>query len=189
MGVTYTNAKITRVEPDGITLTHSRGIAKIPFQELSDEIQKAYNYDPAKAASYRGMTIQAQAEWERQHAAATQQQLTQRQKHLDAIKNKETQHETEEKARSSAETCKVEILQILDGGCLAIPIERVWQREWDGSRIHEDQYKDQNIFIEGIPSNLVDGDTWQGRIAPNGVYQYGSISGAGMTVRKYKVVQ
>ncbi|MGD9874516.1 MAG: hypothetical protein AB7T27_09635 [Kiritimatiellia bacterium] len=60
-GKTYINARITRVEPDGISFSHAGGIAKIPFWELPEEIQKKYGYDPQKAAAYSRQSSQAQA--------------------------------------------------------------------------------------------------------------------------------
>jgi hypothetical protein len=47
-GTTYIRCKISRVEPDGISVFHSKGISKIPFPDLPEEMQKQYNYDPSK---------------------------------------------------------------------------------------------------------------------------------------------
>ncbi len=51
-GKEYKNAKINRVEPDGIVISFSGGIVKIPFTELPKEVQQRFNYDPKKAAAY-----------------------------------------------------------------------------------------------------------------------------------------
>ncbi len=51
-GLTYTKCKITKTEPDGITVYHSKGVAKIPFAILSEEYRKRYNYDPTNAMVY-----------------------------------------------------------------------------------------------------------------------------------------
>jgi len=45
-GQEYKHATVSRVEPDGIVITFSGGIVKIPFTDLSPEIQKKYGYDP-----------------------------------------------------------------------------------------------------------------------------------------------
>jgi hypothetical protein len=50
-GKQYKNATISRVEPDGITVKFSGGLVKIPFPELSKELQEKYRYDPQKAAA------------------------------------------------------------------------------------------------------------------------------------------
>lgn len=63
-GTVYTNARITRVEPDGITVMWSSGIAKLGFEQLPQQLQEEHGYDPEKAAAY----VQDVAE-ERQAAA------------------------------------------------------------------------------------------------------------------------
>jgi len=56
-GATYTNCKITRTDPDGITVMHGTGITKIPFTDLSGEDQTSYGYDQKEAEEYsRTMT-------------------------------------------------------------------------------------------------------------------------------------
>ena len=51
-GITYERCKIRRVEPDGISVMHSKGIAKIPLYELPEEYQEKYGYDPKQASNY-----------------------------------------------------------------------------------------------------------------------------------------
>ncbi len=57
-GQEYKNATVSRVEPDGIVITFSGGIVKIPFTELSLEIQKKYGYDSKAAADFQQQTYQ-----------------------------------------------------------------------------------------------------------------------------------
>jgi hypothetical protein len=56
-GKEYKNAKVSRVEPDGIVITFSGGIVKILFTELSPEIQTRYGYDPKAAAEFTQESI------------------------------------------------------------------------------------------------------------------------------------
>jgi hypothetical protein len=58
-GKEYKNAKLSRVEPDGIVITFSGGIVKIPFLEMSPDIQKKYGYDPAAAADFQKQAYEA----------------------------------------------------------------------------------------------------------------------------------
>ena len=51
-GITYQDCKITRVEPNGISVSHAKGIAKIPFTDLPEEFRTRYNYSPTNAAAY-----------------------------------------------------------------------------------------------------------------------------------------
>jgi len=51
-GKEYKNAKVSRVEPDGIVLMTKSGISKVYFTELPKEVQERFHYDPDKAAAY-----------------------------------------------------------------------------------------------------------------------------------------
>jgi len=39
-GVTYERCRVTNVQPDGISISHSRGVATIPFTDLPQSIQE-----------------------------------------------------------------------------------------------------------------------------------------------------
>jgi hypothetical protein len=71
-GKEYKNVKVSRVEPDGIVVTFSGGIVKIPFIELPPEIQKKYGYDPKASAAFQQQTYQADVVRARQQAEATE---------------------------------------------------------------------------------------------------------------------
>jgi len=72
-GTTYERCKVRRVEPDGLNVFHSKGIAKIPFTDLPKEYQKKYGYDPKQASEYSRQKAEA-----RRHAAARQEAERQR---------------------------------------------------------------------------------------------------------------
>jgi hypothetical protein len=57
-GKQYKNAKVSRVEPDGIVITYSGGTVKIPFTKLSEELQRKYNYNLEAAKSFAEQTEQ-----------------------------------------------------------------------------------------------------------------------------------
>ncbi len=52
-GTKYEQATVSRVEPDGIRISYSDGATKIPFEQLSPELQKEFGYDPEKAGKHR----------------------------------------------------------------------------------------------------------------------------------------
>jgi len=52
-GTTYHDVKVTRVEADGLAITHASGAGKIEFLNLPEEVRKKYAYDPAKAEAAR----------------------------------------------------------------------------------------------------------------------------------------
>src|SRR5436309_6811247 len=51
-GKEYKNAKVSRVEPDGLVLSSKSGISKVYFTELPKEIQERFHYDAAKGNTY-----------------------------------------------------------------------------------------------------------------------------------------
>src|SRR6266853_5900771 len=55
-GKEYKNAKVSRVEPDGIVLITSSGISKVYFTELPEEVQERFHYDAQKAAEFTSQT-------------------------------------------------------------------------------------------------------------------------------------
>jgi hypothetical protein len=81
-GKTYERAKVTGIYPDGLSITHSTGVTKVPFENLPDAIQKEYNYDPAKvAASSKAAdeAAKAAAQRERERIALRAEQEARRQ--------------------------------------------------------------------------------------------------------------
>jgi uncharacterized protein YeaO (DUF488 family) len=75
-GKEYKNVTVSRVEPDGVVIKFSGGIVKIPFTELSKELQEKYHYDPGAAQKFAIQTAEeikaanANAEELRKKAAA-----------------------------------------------------------------------------------------------------------------------
>jgi hypothetical protein len=51
-GKEYKNAKVSRIEPDGIVLITKSGISKVYFTELPKDVQERFHYDSAKAIAY-----------------------------------------------------------------------------------------------------------------------------------------
>jgi len=75
-GKEYKNAKVSRVEPDGIVLITKSGISKVYFTELPKEVQERFHYDPAQAAQFNAAQ---QETFTQQNAATAQQQQQQEQ--------------------------------------------------------------------------------------------------------------
>jgi hypothetical protein len=58
-GKEYKNVKVSRVEPDGVVITFSGGIVKIPFTELPPEVQAKFGYNPQAATDYQKQAYEA----------------------------------------------------------------------------------------------------------------------------------
>ena len=77
-GKEYKNAKVSRVEPDGLVINFPGGIVKIPFTELSPEIQQKYGYNPGTAAEFQKQAYEAGLARAREISEASQQQAEER---------------------------------------------------------------------------------------------------------------
>ncbi len=61
-GKVLKNARITKVEPDGLKIVHEDGVGKISAELLPDDLRAKYHFDPAKAQAFRKQTEEAQIE-------------------------------------------------------------------------------------------------------------------------------
>lgn len=82
-GESIDNAKITRVEPDGLSVMLPTGIVKIPVEQLPDDLRSRFRITPESAVRYRQKTAEriAQAsvddDSEKVHASYTWHNLEQ----------------------------------------------------------------------------------------------------------------
>jgi hypothetical protein len=81
-GKEYKNAKVSRVEPNGIVITFSGGIVKLPFTELPADVQKKYGYNSSAAAEYSAEEYEKQNALAQQRKADEQRRFEERQKYL-----------------------------------------------------------------------------------------------------------
>ena len=51
-GKTYERCKIIKRDPDGVSFSHSKGVAKVLFTDLSEPMRNALGYDVVKADAY-----------------------------------------------------------------------------------------------------------------------------------------
>src|SRR5437763_5632562 len=70
----YKDAKVSRVEPDGIVLRTKWGISKIYFVELPKEVQERFHYDAGKAAAYSAEQSAAQEQLRKQQEEVLRKQ-------------------------------------------------------------------------------------------------------------------
>ena len=68
IGATYEGVEILKVEPNGLTMGYTPqgggiGIIKIPFDELSDDLQKKHGYNFQKASEYQVEQQKAAGWW------------------------------------------------------------------------------------------------------------------------------
>ncbi len=164
-GKKYTGVTINRAEADGISISHGGGLAKIPFSDLSPELQKKYNYEPEKAAAYAAAMAKAQ------EVAAHRAKL---EAGVAAAKAKLAAAE----ARLPIYKMEAKILQMTDEGAIV------------SASVTDEQGMlplPEPVFVFGISNKLhVDGDHWKGTVWYAGNYHYNTaVSGAAKSVRAF----
>ncbi len=192
-GTAYERCKVTRVEPDGISVMYAKGIAKIPFTDLPESYRQEYGYDPARAEDYSRAAASARAAaWQRQQELAkrAKQRAEYEAAHRDAI----------EKIKESAIEIEGKVQQITDEGALvsdAVTPQRYQEevvtpgfRPMDGNRryVTKTRYlrianEYEPIFVLGAGSGFTDGAGWKATVYPAGTYRYSTVMGAGKTVK------
>ena len=192
-GKVYSNVKVNRVEPDGITISHGSGITKVYFWELTADIQQKYSYDPAKAREYN---IQAQS---RQAALAAKQQ------EAAARIRKQTEYEEANKElltiiRQGATELVGTVQQITEDGVLISNAKAPYRSQddvvppgytrttYNGPDTSKTKYVRaaadyEPVFILGAGSGYTDGAKWSSIVYPAGTYSYTTVMGAGKTVK------
>ena len=98
-GKEYKNAKVSRVEPDGIVITFSGGIVKLPFAELSPEVQKRYGFDPIAEEKRRAeQEALEDKQVEEQKAVAREQAEGEKNAEADLTQSREQSQAAEQRA-------------------------------------------------------------------------------------------
>lgn len=72
-GAVFRNAQVRRIEPDGLTLSHDGGLAKVPFSRLPENLRRKYEYDPEEAERYRHTRLLEDRKAERDRKALQEQ--------------------------------------------------------------------------------------------------------------------
>jgi hypothetical protein len=60
-GTIYRHCEVTAVEPDGIVITSTEGVARIPFEEMPEALQEQYHMNADAVAEYRKRLAAVQA--------------------------------------------------------------------------------------------------------------------------------
>lgn len=193
-GRVFRDAKVEEVRPDGLKVFHSTGVDLISFLELPEAMQAEYGYDPEKEKVFQ----KQQAE-----QAAIQAKQARDKKIVDTIaasglnavleiiqitdngalvkgywtteeKYEETEYRTLTKAVGLARPDK-------DAPTRS---ERIAVKTENKTRVNTHAFPDR-IFVFGVPSHLVDGNSFRAVIYPCGRHQYKTVTGAQATVEGY----
>lgn len=190
-GKEYTNAKVREVTPAGIKIFHDSGAVTIPFEDLPKDIQDAFGGFDAKAAEQHRET-------ENKRLIAQERAMA-----LEAAKAQQEQQANKKNAliQKAKMPTRVRIKQVTDGGALCVvsiksleKFERKTPKPLGGYKVAIEEkwvwsgYSEEWYFVAGLPSHLVDDDTWEGWTLPTGSFPYTNTLGARKTVRRLDVV-
>lgn len=198
-GKEYKNAKVSRVEPDGIMIKFSGGIVKIPFIELSADVQKEYGYNSSAAAAYSAQ------EFERQ-AAIAEQKRAEEQRRVDEQRRREerrtvgSQNPTSTQVQSEPKsTTGSQDTGVVDRSPCPIPnatfLGRIVSVVNNGEAVlavEPNQYFGLSptagtaVYVYAQFGNVVDGDWFKFQGTCVGRVQYHTAAGAMATVWGYR---
>lgn len=68
-GKVYERCKIMKREPDGVSFSHSKGVAKVLYSDLTEPMRNALGYDAVKADAYEKEHAEARKEAEQARRA------------------------------------------------------------------------------------------------------------------------
>jgi hypothetical protein len=182
-GKTYDAVTVTKVEPDGIKIIHESGVAKVPFEKLSVEIQKQYGFDPEKAEKFR----EAQAiKQEAANIAAAKEEAR-----VAAVLKADAENKALAK---KAVPRNFKIIQVINGGYLADMMTSSQSSSGSGTNgsgggvvVHTSWHSTGNAaFVTGWPETLPEGRMISGKFAEIGTFTYEDTQGASRTISKYK---
>jgi DNA segregation ATPase FtsK/SpoIIIE-like protein len=196
-GKEYKNAKVSRVEPDGIVISSKSGISKVYFTELPKEVQQRFNYDAEKAAAYSA------------EQTANQQALYKQQKEAERQRNEEREkywkeHPAPQQAPAPAEPAERQSVApsmhrtILDqrpsGGGDSVFTARITGitdqgraavMSVDGRIAGAAPPDNSTVYVRGDFSRCVDGGRYKVIGVSTGIYRYTTVLGGLATVQAY----
>ena len=146
-GKVYEHAKVRKIEPDGISIIHDAGTAKVPFEGLSPELQIVFGYDPQKAAVHRESVAADAANLatsEAESAARYSAKVT-------ASKKADADIELTKKVKALASLIAIDGYQMSNSGILAmISVMRMEAVPIKGSRYEMDHRWVFDYKVDGI---------------------------------------
>jgi len=172
-GKTYHNVKFGTVEADRVHFTADDGLGSFMLADLSPELKKRFNYDPAKAEITAKKRLEDQ-QVATQSLAPTEEETSQVYS-KDPAENEAIRKMVERDKKIQADDlahgyahCSGRILQILPNGFIA-DLSTRWGIYYP-------------CFVKCDPKSLIDDQPWSGILIPQNTYQYTTSLGALATI-------
>jgi DNA polymerase III alpha subunit (gram-positive type) len=161
-GKEYKNAKVSRLEPDGIVLMTKSGISKVYFTELPKEVQERFHYDALQAAQFTSQTLEESRLAQQQHAAEAQKISEQKaaKRELQRQQQETELQRQQQEAKMQRQQQESEQQQVQTG------MEPTYSRSQEGIPEHTYQItQDHTIVVaDGLRIRLKRGEEYHGRI-------------------------
>ncbi len=169
-GKEYKDVLVKTVEVTGIKIIHADGFAKIPFEQLSPELQKQFNFDPDKAKAAR----------EEASAAATKK--SKESAMLEAsIRRAEDERRLHQK---DAQVLTVKVSQSVKAGIIGRLVVNDATRDLTTGSLNVETYFGDVVFIETAQA-LADGELWNGSAYRAGIWESRDIEGVNRKIPKW----
>lgn len=192
-GKKYESVTIRKIEPDGIRIMYAGGMAKIPYEKLTEELQKEFGgFDADKAAAFRKGDAKKQGK-ARAAAANLEREIRQVQQ------GNATKKAADAKMAARLKTAvkkELFVFNITKGGMLVNNVRYSSSssglaRIGAGGRVAPvRKSKGSSIFyLKGDTSGLVDGQYIEAYVIPSGTFQYNTVQGGRKTVIAYDLVR
>jgi hypothetical protein len=190
-GKTYSGVTVMRVEPDGLSIKHSTGIGKLYFSELPQELRDKYGYNPEKHRQYYNAQ-QQQAAKQRLYRLLDSSAIQVEARLSQVLDDGSLAYITV----YNTYTYTNEVTDTHAGSSTTYnPLSGTRQTMPSGSQgsvvraevrsFTTRDKRDEPVFILGLHSGYVDGDSWTGRLYPIGTYSYTTVQGAPKKIEKY----
>ncbi len=203
-GITYKRCEINRVDSGKISFFHSKGVARIPLNELSEETRKRLNLlqndnDAEKQKIPTGKTEQTEIEKLLEElpeyrvtgrvvqilpdgvllrgAAVPKAPFDEKTQSL-LSKGREIERRINKIPKDSGSEEDLKLLMRYKGELEIVIRQLAEHRDWK-------KHPQANHIISGITTPLVDEDIWRGNVFLAGHAQYLSVAGAVKTVRRF----
>lgn len=184
---TIVKGTIVRGEPDGLVVQTDAGVEKIDFVFLSTELQKRFNYEPAKAEAYRASQVAARKQVISQQVAQQMAAIRAQAAAVDQLQSQQPSPEEAERRLRVEKTAVFATASVEQGTSKGVRAGlTVLNGRAPSTMLEKDTRATTSLgdgFIYGLEK--ASGETWQGKIYPAGYYHFVDIYGEEETIRAY----
>jgi hypothetical protein len=203
--ITLRNCVITKIEPDGVRVTHSAGTAKVPYEHLPEAWKTAIPYDATAAQAYRltqeSVSQDATARAEKEKKALYEIEMAKLEKSRPKLRPVGTTWISREAMKADTEIFHVRVLAVEDDALIAermserpptidpqsaaagaaIPVVMSQAGLWPTGTF---------VLLSGnLPKDVADQDEFSVQADRDGTRRYDAADGSKRTLRVYEITR